>query len=196
MDVKVSGVPIPALAEAFEKAKAARYKILDVILEEIAEPRKDISPNAPKIVVLKIKQDQIGLVIGSGGKTIKEIKEKTGADIDIEDDGTVYCTGKDGSAEKARGIIEAMTHEYQAGEKYTGEVVKIADFGAFVRINGTAEGLVHVSEIAPFRVENINTILKVGDMVPVVVKGVDERERISLSIKSADPEFAKNKLGK
>jgi polyribonucleotide nucleotidyltransferase len=197
MDVKVSGVPIPALAEAFEKAKIARFKILDVILKEIAEPRKDISSNAPKIVVLKIKQDQIGLVIGSGGKTIKEIKEKTGADIDIEDDGTVYCTGKDGSAEKARDIIEAMTHEYKAGEKYTGEVTKITEFGAFVKIGlGNSEGLVHISEIAPFRVENVNTLLKVGEKVPVVVKGVDERERISLSIKSADPDFAKNKLGK
>lgn len=197
MDVKVSGVPIPALAEAFEKAKIARMKILDVILKEIAAPRTDISTNAPKIVMLKIKQDQIGLVIGSGGKTIKEIKEKTGADIDIEDDGTVYCTGKDGSAEKARDIIEAMTHEYKAGEKYTGEVTKITEFGAFVKIGlGNSEGLVHISEIAPFRVENVNTILKVGEKVPVVVKGVDERERISLSIKSADPDFAKKKLGK
>jgi polyribonucleotide nucleotidyltransferase len=197
MDVKVAGVPIKALAEAFEKAKIARFKILDVILKEIAEPRKDISINAPKIVVLKIKQDQIGLVIGSGGKTIKEIKEKTGADIDIEDDGTVYCTGKEGSAEKAKAIIEAMTHEYKAGERYEGTVTKIAEFGAFVRIGeGNSEGLVHVSEIATFRVENVNTILKVGDKVPVVVKGVDERERISLSIKSADPDFAKKKLGK
>jgi polyribonucleotide nucleotidyltransferase len=197
MDVKVSGVPIPALAEAFEKAKIARFQILDVITKEIAAPRKDISPNAPKIVVLKIKQDQIGLVIGSGGKTIKEIKEKTGSEIDIEDDGTVYCTGKDGSAEKARDIIEAMTHEYKAGERYIGEVTKITEFGAFVKIGlGNSEGLVHISEIAPFRVENVNTLLKVGEKVPVVVKGVDERERISLSIKSADPEFANKKLGK
>lgn len=197
MDVKVAGVPIPALAEAFEKAKVARFKILDVILKEIPEPRKDISPNAPKIVVLKIKQDQIGLVIGSGGKTIKEIKEKTGADIDIEDDGTVYCTGKDGSAEKARDIIEAMTHEYKAGERYEGTVTKTTDFGAFVSIaGGNAEGLVHISEIANFRVEKVEAILKPGDKVPVVVKGVDERERISLSIKAADPDFAKNKLGK
>jgi len=201
MDVKVSGVPIPALAEAFEKAKMARLKILDVILKEIAEPRKDISVNAPKIVVLKIKPDQIGGVIGSGGKVIKEIKEKTGADIDIEDDGTVYCTGKDGSAEKAKAIIEAMTHEYKPGERYEGTVTKIAEFGAFVRLQGDTEGLVHVSEIAPFRVENVNTVLKVGDKVPVVVKEVDpERGRIGLSIKMADPNFAKKpvdpKLGK
>ncbi len=197
MDVKVSGVPIKALAEAFDKAKIARLKILDVIQKEIPTPRTDISPNAPKIVTLKIKQDQIGLVIGSGGKTIKEIKERTGADIDINDDGTVYCTGKEGSAEKARDIIEAMTHEYKAGERFTGIVTKLAEFGAFVRIgNSSNEGLVHVSEIAPFRVEKITDLLKVGEEVPVVVKGVDERERVSLSIKAADPDFAKKKLGK
>jgi polyribonucleotide nucleotidyltransferase len=194
MDVKVSGVPIRALAEAFQKAKAARLKILEVILAEISETRKDISAIAPKILVLKIKPDQIGGVIGSGGKTIKEIKERTGADIDIEDDGTVYCTGKDGSAEKAKLIIEAMTHEYKAGEKYEGTVTKVTDFGAFVKIGDSDnEGLVHVSEIASFRVENVSAVLKPGDKVPVIVKGVDERDRISLSIKLADPTFIKNK---
>lgn len=195
MDVKVSGVPIPALAVAFEKAKAARLQILDVITKEIAEPRKNISSSAPKILVIRIKPDQIGGVIGSGGKVIKEIKEKTGAEIDIEDDGTVYCTGKNGSAEKAKEIIEAMTHEYKPGEKYEGVVTKIAEFGAFVRLMGDTDGLVHISEIAPFRVERVETILKVGEKVPVIVKEVDpERGRIGLSIKLADPEWAKKKL--
>ena len=197
MDVKVAGVPIPALAEAFEKAKIARLKILDVILKEISEPRKDISANAPKILVIKIRPDQIGGVIGSGGKVIKEIKEKTGADIDIEDDGTVYCTGKDGAAEKAKVVIEALTHEYKPGERYEGMVTKIAEFGAFVRLQGDTEGLVHISEIAPFRVEKVESLLKVGEVVPVVVKEVDkERGRISLSIKLADPDWAKRKLPK
>jgi polyribonucleotide nucleotidyltransferase len=192
MDVKVAGVPIPALAVAFEKAKVARLQILDVITKEIPEPRKDISPNAPKIVVLKIMPDQIGGVIGSGGKTIKELKEKTGAEIDIDDDGTVYCTGKNGSAEKAKVLIEAMTHIYKAGEKYEGTVTKVTDFGAFVRIGeGDTEGLVHVSEIASFRVDNVSTFLKPGDKIPVIVKGVDERDRISLSIKLANPNFIK-----
>jgi polyribonucleotide nucleotidyltransferase len=197
MDVKVSGVPIPALAVAFEKAKMARYKILDVILAAIPESRKDISPNAPKILVLKIRPDQIGGVIGSGGKVIKEIKEKTGAEIDIEDDGTVYCTGKEGSAEKAKAIIEAMTHEYKPGERYEGVVTKIAEFGAFVRLQGDTEGLVHISEIAPFRVEKVESLIKIGEKVPVVVKEVDpERGRISLSIKMANPDWAKAKLPK
>jgi polyribonucleotide nucleotidyltransferase len=197
MDVKVAGVPIPALAEAFEKAKMARLKILDVILKEISEPRKEIAKSAPKILMLKIRPEQIGGVIGSGGKVIKEIKERTGADIDIEDDGTVYCTGKDGSAEKAKAVIEALTHEYKPSERYEGVVTKVAEFGAFVRLQGDTEGLVHVSEIAPFRVDNVSAILKPGDKVPVIVKEVDnERGRISLSIKIADPDFAKRKLGK
>lgn len=193
MDVKVEGVPIPALAVAFEKAKAARLQILDVILKAIPETRKEISQFAPKILVIKIKQDQIGGVIGSGGKTIKDIKERTEADIDIEDDGTVYITGKNGSAEKARDIIEGMTHEYKAGEKYEGTVMRIETFGAFVNIAPDTDGLVHVSEIAPFRVDNVADYLKVGDKVPVVVKGVDERERIALSIKARNPDFIKRK---
>ncbi|MDD4803741.1 MAG: polyribonucleotide nucleotidyltransferase [Candidatus Pacebacteria bacterium] len=193
MDVKVAGIPIPALAVAFEKAKIARLQILDVITKAIPEPRKDISINAPKILVIKIKQDQIGGVIGSGGKTIKGIKEKTDAEIDIEDDGTVYVTGKNGSAEKARDIIEAMTHEYKAGEKYEGTVMRVEAFGAFVNIAPDTDGLVHVSEIAPFRIDNVAEYLKVGDKVPVIVKGVDERERIALSIKAVAPDFIKRK---
>ncbi len=192
MDVKVDGIPLSILAKAFETAERARLQILDVIEKAIAAPRTDISPKAPKILSIKIKPDQIGLIIGSGGKTIKEIKEKTGAEIDIEDDGTVYITGKEGTAEKAKIIIAEMTHEYKAGEKFDGIVIKIMDFGAFVKIGSGTEGLVHVSEIASFRVEDVSKILKEGDRVPVVVKEVDDRGRISLSIKRADPNFIKN----
>ncbi|OGZ09765.1 MAG: polyribonucleotide nucleotidyltransferase [Candidatus Lloydbacteria bacterium RIFCSPHIGHO2_02_FULL_50_13] len=191
MDVKVDGIPLPILKEAFEKARAARLKILDVMKKEIAAPRPDISPYAPKIVVIKIKPDQIGLVIGGGGKTVNEIREKTGAEIDIEDDGTVFITGKGGSAEKARDIIASMTHEYKSGEMFKGVVVRVVDFGAFVEIGYNAEGLVHVSEIAPFRIERVSDYLKEGMEVPVVVKETDERGRISLSIKRADKDFIK-----
>ena len=193
MDVKVSGVPISILVEAFEKAKQARLKILDVISSAIAKPRENISPNAPKILVVKIKPDQIGGIIGSGGKTIKAIKEKTDAEIDIEDDGTVYVTGKNGAAEKAKAIIESMTHEYKIGEKFEGKVVRIEAFGAFVNIGYDTDGLVHISEVAPFRIENINDYLKLGDTVPVVIKEVDERGRVNLSIKATAPEFIKKK---
>ena len=111
LDVKVEGVPIKILGEAMTQAKAARTSILDRIEKEIPSPRKEISPNAPKILILTIKKEHIGLVIGTGGKTINEIKEKTGVyDITIEDDGVIFITGKNGSAEKARDIIEYITN--------------------------------------------------------------------------------------
>ncbi len=193
MDVKVGGIPIAILEEAFEKAKQARLQILEVIEAEIKAPRPDISPNAPKILVIKINPNQIGLVIGTGGKTINEIRDNTGVDgIDIEDDGTVFITGKNGTAEAAKKIIEEMTHEYKAGDRLTGTVVKIAEFGAFVALNANTDGMVHVSEIAPFRIDRVESYLKVGDKVPVVVKEIDrERGRIKLSIKDADPNFIK-----
>jgi polyribonucleotide nucleotidyltransferase len=190
MDVKVGGIPLKILAEAFEKAKAARFKILDVIEKEIAAPRPKISPNAPEIIVMKIKPDQIGLVIGTGGKTINEIRDVTHVDdITIEDDGSIFITGKNETAMKAKEIIFNMTREYMPGEKFEGEVVRMMDFGAFVKIGPNAEGLVHVSEIAPFRVERVETYIKEGDKVPVVVKEIDEKGRINLSIKQANPDF-------
>ncbi|MFA6554424.1 MAG: polyribonucleotide nucleotidyltransferase [Candidatus Paceibacterota bacterium] len=190
MDVKVGGIPLKILAEAFEKAKTARFQILDVIEKEISTPRAKISPNAPEIIVMKIRPDQIGLVIGSGGKTINEIRDTTLVeDITIEDDGSIFITGKNETAQKAKDIIYGMTREYLAGEKFEGEVVRLMDFGAFVKIGPNAEGLVHVSEIAPFRVERVETYLKEGDKVPVAVKEVDEKGRINLSIKTANPTF-------
>jgi len=190
MDVKVGGIPLKILAEAFVKAKDARLKILDVIEKEIATPRAKISPNAPEIIVMKIKPDQIGLVIGSGGKTINEIRDVTKVeDITIEDDGTIFITGKNETAQKAKDIIYGMTREYLPGEKFEGEVVRLMDFGAFVKIGPNAEGLVHVSEIAPFRVERVETYIKEGDKVPVAVKEKDEKGRLNLSIKNANPSF-------
>ncbi|MDQ3245164.1 MAG: polyribonucleotide nucleotidyltransferase [bacterium] len=190
LDVKVDGVPIKILAEALEQGKCARLTILETITKEIANPRADISSRAPKILTTKIDPDKIGMVIGSGGKTIKDIQERTGAILTIEDDGTVYFTGVDGSAEKAKAIVEEMTHEYKVGEILKGEVVKIADFGAFVRLNPFTDGMVHISELAPFRVERVADIIKEGMIVPVKVTGVDrERGKISLSIKEADKDF-------
>ena len=189
MDVKVGGIPLPILKEALVKAKAARLSILSVMLNAIAKPRADISPSAPKIVTIQIKPDQIGMVIGGGGKTINEIRDATGAEIDIEDDGIVFITGKNGAAEKARDIIAEMTHEYIAGEMFKGVVTRLMDFGAFVKIGHTAEGLVHVSEIASFHIERVSDYVKVGMEVPVLVKEVDEKGRINLSIKRADKDF-------
>ncbi len=190
MDVKVGGIPLKILGEAFVKAKTARLKILDLIEKEIAAPRPKISPNAPEIITLKIKPDQIGLVIGTGGKTINEIRDVTHVeDITIEDDGSVFITGKGGTAEKARELIANMTKEYMPGEKFDGEVTRLMDFGFFVKIGPNAEGMVHVSEMAPFRVERVETYVKEGDKVPVMVKEIDEKGRINLSVKQAKPDF-------
>lgn len=192
LDIKVGGVPVNILKEALISAKTARLHILDVIEKELSGPRPDISKNAPKILVTKIKQEQIGGVIGSSGKTIKAIKEQTGAEITIEDDGTVYVTGKDGAADKALAIVLELTHEYKVGERYEGEVVKILEIGAIVKIGSQTDGLVHISEIAPFRVNRVTDVLKEGMKVPVKVVAVDpERGRISLSIKEADKNFIK-----
>ena len=190
LDVKVEGVPIKILREAMKQSKSARVAIIDRIEKEIPAPRKDISPNAPKILIIKINPDMIGMVIGGGGKTIKEIKEKTGAEITIEDDGTVYFTGKGESAEMARKIVEEMTHEYSVGDMLKGEVVKVAEFGAFIRLNASTDGMVHISELAPFRVERVNDIIKEGMIVPVKVISIDkEKGRVGLSIKEADKNF-------
>lgn len=190
LDVKVEGVPIKILGEAMLQSKKARTAILDVIEKEIPKPRAEISPNAPKILIMMIKPDQIGLVIGGGGKTIKDIKEKSGAEITIEDDGKVYLTGKGDSAQQAKDMIETMTHEFKIGEVLNGKVVKVADFGAFVELNPFTDGMVHISEIAPFRVERVSDFLKEGMIVPVKVIKVDaERGKLSLSIKEADKNF-------
>lgn len=193
LDVKVSGVQLHILKEALVRAKKARLQILETIVAEIAEPRKEISPNAPKILTVKIKKDQIGMVIGPGGKNINAIREATNTEITIEEDGTVFVTGKNGGAEEAVKIIEGMTHEYKVGDTAEGVVVKLMDFGAFVRIGHDTEGLVHVSEVAPFRVEKVSDIIKEGDKVPVKIIKVDERGRLNFSIKEANKDFFKPK---
>lgn len=194
LDVKVDGVQISILKEALVRAKTARLQILKTITDEISNPRLNISPNAPMILTIKIKKDQIGMIIGPGGKNINAIREETGTEITIEEDGTVFVTGKNGGAEKAVKIIEEMTHEYKVGDEAEGVVVKIMDFGAFVRIGHDTEGLVHISEIAPFRVEKVSDIIKEGNKVPVKIIKVDEKGRINLSIKEADKNFFKPKV--
>jgi len=193
MDVKVDGVPIAILSEAFAQAHTARMQILDVMERAIGKPRAELSPRAPRIEVLSIKPDQIGLVIGGGGKTINDIKEQSGVgEITIEDDGTVYITGSSESVPRAIKEITELTREYLPGERFEGEVTRVLDFGAFVKIGRNTEGLVHISEIAPSRIERVSDVLAVGDRVPVVIKNIDEKERINLSIKAADLTFAAN----
>ncbi|MCE9541752.1 polyribonucleotide nucleotidyltransferase [Candidatus Kaiserbacteria bacterium] len=194
MDVKVEGVPLKVLTEAFAHAKKARMQILGVITGAIAAPRPDISPRAPKILTTYVKVDQIGLVIGPGGKTINGIKDRTKCDeITIEEDGTIFVTGRNGTAEAAVKEIEELTHEFMVGDKFEGPVVRLMDFGAFVKIGPNNDGLVHVSEVAPFRIGNIADAVQLGEVVPVVIKEIDEKGRYNLSIKAADPEWAARK---
>ncbi len=194
MDVKVEGVPLNVLSQAFAQAKKARMQILEVITAAIPEPRADISPRAPKILTTHVKVDQIGLVIGPGGKTINGIKDRTKCDdITIEEDGTIFITGRDGSAELAMKEINDLTREFMVGDRFEGPVVRMMDFGAFVKISPSQDGLVHVSEVAPFRIGNISEAMQVGDVVPVVLKEIDEKGRYNLSIKAADPEWAARK---
>lgn len=194
MDVKVAGIPIAVLTEAFADAKKARIEILNTIRTAISAPRPTISKRAPEIVTMRVKVDQIGLVIGPGGKTINGIREETKvSDITIEDDGTVFITGTNGSAQLARSVIEALTREYNVGDTMTGKVTRIEDFGCFVNLGGKNEGMVHISEIAPFRVNKVTDVVSLGETVPVTIIDIDERKRIRLSIKAADQDFAKKK---
>jgi len=196
LDIKLDGIPVPVLVEALEGAKKARHQILDVIEKEISTVRLNINARAPEILSMKVKPDQIGLVIGGGGKTINGIKDVSGvSDITIEDDGSIFITGMGGSAQKAKAMIEGLVKEYKAGEVYEGEVTRMMDFGAFVRIGPgkDAEGLVHVSEVAPFRIDKVSSALQIGDKVRVMIKEIDEKGRINLSIKAIDPDFASRK---
>lgn len=193
MDVKVDGVTVTILGEALEKARLARLQILDVMKAAIATPREDISPRAPKIITMKVDPSQIGLVIGGGGKTINGIKDDTGVEeISIEEDGTIFITGKNGTAEKARDRIAALTRRFEVGEKLQVEITRVVDFGAFAKIDDQTEGLIHISEIVPWRLEKVGDVLKTGERVETVVIKT-ENGKIGLSIKQADPQFAERK---
>ncbi|MBP9836346.1 MAG: polyribonucleotide nucleotidyltransferase [Candidatus Pacebacteria bacterium] len=193
MDVKVGGIAIQILTEALEKARVARIHILETMNRAIATPRAKISPRAPEIISLQILPEQIGLVIGGGGKTINSIKADSGVEeITIEENGTVYITGKNGSAKLASDRIKALTKRYEVGERVEVTITKIATFGAFAKLDAFNEGLIHISEIAPFRLENLEGVLNVGEIVPVIISKIEEG-KIGLSIKQADPTFAEKR---
>jgi len=184
MDVKIKGVALEILKEAFEKARQARLQIIERMNEAISSSRADLSPYAPRITTMKINPDRIRDVIGPGGKMINEIIAETGVAIDIEDDGLVMITSKDSeAAKKAETWIKNLTREVVAGEIFQGKVVKIMDFGAFVEILPGQEGLVHISELAPYRVEKVEDVVKIGDIIAVKVKEIDNQGRINLTHK-------------
>ena len=186
MDVKVSGITPKILSDALNQAKKARLEILKVMADVIPSPRAKLSQYAPKILTLKINPDKIRDVIGSGGKTIHQITGETGATIDIEDDGMIFITSDDeAGANKALEWIKNITHEVVPGEIFQGKIVRILNFGAFAEILPGQQGLIHISELAPFRVNQVEDIVKIGDIVTVKVKEIDSEGRINLSLKDA-----------
>ncbi len=186
MDLKIDGVTEEIMKEAFSQAKAARFKILDLIAQAIEAPRKDLSVYAPRITAIRINPEKIGELIGPGGKNIRRIVEETGAKIDIEDDGRVLIASTDAKAsEEAIRRVQAITQEPEIGKIYEGTVRKLANFGAFCEILPGKDGLCHVSEVSEGFVKNVTDYLRVGDVVPVKVIGVDDQGKVSLSIKQA-----------
>ena len=183
MDIKVKGISDAIFCDALEQARRGRLHILERMAETIAEPRKNLSPYAPRIMVMKIDPAKIGTVIGPGGKMIRSIIEETGAKIDIEDDGTVFIASSDaGAAVAACRRIEGLTEVPEVGRIYTGKVVRTTDFGAFVEILPGIDGMVHISQLADFRAESVEDVVRVGDEIMVMVTDIDPSTgRIRLS---------------
>ncbi len=185
MDIKIDGIDKAVLKDALEQARIGRLHILGVMNDEISEAREDLSPYAPRIIVLQIKPEKIRDVIGSGGKVINRIIDETGVKIDIEDDGKVFIASVDtASANKAKEIIENIVRELEVGEILTGTVVRIMNFGAFVSLPGDKDGLVHISKLDHSRVEKVEDVVNIGDTVKVKVMEIDGQGRINLSRKA------------
>ena len=186
MDMKVHGLPVEILRQALAQGKQGRADILAHMLQIIAEPNKNLSPYAPRVESITINPDKIRDVIGKGGEMINKIIAETGADIDIKDDGTVFIASPDtASIDKTIDWIKSLTEEPEVGKVYSGKVVKIMDFGAFVNVLPGTDGMVHVSEIADERIEHPADVLKEGQEVKVKLIAIDDRGRLSLSIKKA-----------
>ena len=186
MDVKIEGITLEIFKKALYRAKEARIFILEKMREVLPEPRKQLSPYAPRILTLQINPEKIRDVIGPGGKTINEIIGETGVAIDIQPTGLIFITSeKEEAAKRAVAWIKNITREVKVGEIFQGKVKRILDFGAFVEILPGQEGLIHISQLAPWKVKRVEDIVKVGDVVPVKVISIDEQGRINLSLKEA-----------
>jgi polyribonucleotide nucleotidyltransferase len=182
MDIKIKGLTAEIMSKALAQAREARLKILDVIHEALPEPRAELSPFAPHMTTMMINPEKIGAVIGPGGKMIRRIQDETGVTIEIEDDGKVFIASSDGEgARKAREMIAALTESPEIGRIYTGKVVRTTDFGAFIEILPGLDGMVHISQLADFRVGKVEDICRVGDELTVMVINVDEGGKIRLS---------------
>lgn len=192
MDIKISGITEKIMRDALKQAKEGRLLILAELARVIEKPREQISIYAPKLVQIKINPEKIGMVIGPGGKNIKKIQEETGAKIEIEDDGTVFISSALAtSVDRAKIWIERMTEEVQVGKIYTGKVLSIKEYGAFVEIFPGHDGLVHISEISDNRVEKVEDVVQVGEEIMIKVIGIDDQKRVKLSRKAALKDMVK-----
>ncbi|MFA4817751.1 MAG: polyribonucleotide nucleotidyltransferase [Parcubacteria group bacterium] len=186
MDVKLDGVTLEMLKAVLEQSRENRMEIMKKITDAIPAPRAEMSQYAPRIIIMKINPEKIRNVIGTGGKIINAIIDETGVQIDIEDDGSVFITSPDAvAAKKAQEWIDNLTHEVKAGEIFNAKVTRIMNFGAFAEILPGQEGLIHISELADHRVEKVEDIVQIGDIIPVKVKEIDSQGRINLSARAA-----------
>jgi len=182
MDIKVKGISYEIMAKALAQAKEARFFILDKMLEVLPEARPDLSPYAPRITIVNIDPEMIGAIIGPGGKTIRRIQEETGVKIDVEEDGSVFIASTDGpSAQRAKEMVETLVERPEIGTIYTGEVVRIEDYGAFVEILPGKDGMVHISQLADYRVPSVQDVVRLGDEIMVMVIDIDPAGKIKLS---------------
>ncbi|GAH68045.1 unnamed protein product, partial [marine sediment metagenome] len=182
MDTKLKGVSLEILGKTLNQAREARLFILDVMQQTISSNRPEVSRYAPRMYKIMIDPDKIGSLIGTGGKTIRSIIEETKTTIDVNNDGTVLIGSPDEeAARKAIAIIENLTKEVEVGGTYTGKVTRVTTFGAFVEILPGREGMVHISELADYRVAKVEDIVKVGDEITVKVIEIDNQGRINLS---------------
>jgi len=196
LDLKLPGISHQIIGEAIVRAKEARTKILELMRRAIDKPRSELSKYAPRIETIKINPEKIGALIGPGGKTIKGIVAETGAEINIEDDGSVHIYATSGeSMARAKEIISGMTREIEIGQTYQGRVVSVKEFGAFVEVFPGRDGLVHISELADFRVKRTEDVANVGDMIWVKCIGIDDKGRVKLSRKAALKERAEAETG-
>ena len=187
MDIKIEGITPEIMEKALHQAHAGRIHILNAMNEVISTSRKEINAHAPNFAVIDIDPEKIRDVIGKGGATIRQLTEETGAVIDIDDNGTIRIFGENKAATKAAiAKIEAITAEVEIGKTYTGKVARIVEFGAFVNVLPNTDGLVHISQISDARIENVNDVLKEGQMVNVLVQDIDNRGRIKLTMKGVD----------
>ncbi|MBY0385192.1 polyribonucleotide nucleotidyltransferase, partial [bacterium] len=185
MDIKIDSISFEVMEQALKQARAGRMHILDKMDAVIKQPKGQLSPYAPRIVTIKIKPEKVREVIGAGGKVIKGIIEETGVKIDIQDDGSINIASTNPEmTNRAIAIIESICAEAEVGKKYSGKVVKVVDFGAFVEILPGTQGLLHISEISHDRIRNVTDVLKEGDKVDVQVLEVDRSGRVKLSRKS------------